>query len=275
MKQLKTFFALSVLLFAFNACQKDDSTETTDEVLLSQQETQSEEMLSDIDLLVDEAVDVYFNTLKSASVESTAYLDDCPIISINRNAVPQVITIDFGTACTGVDGKVRSGKIIVTSASFTTFPSVREKTFENFTVDGKKLEGEIVKTIIKDHENNIRTAQIQEDITLTFADNEGSAHRVANVTRQYQRNALFNRLDNQMVGWGTVEFTRLSGVKLTKTVTAEDPLIFKAVCRHIVSGTVSVTTSNNRSWTLDYGDGECDNKATLTIGDHSREIRIR
>ena len=275
MKQLKITIAVCLMFIGFNSCQKEETTATVDEITLSQQETQSEETLADIDLLVDEAVDSNFNLLKSASIGSAAYLTDCPVITVNKTATPQVMTIDFGTACTGKDGKVRSGKIIVTSTSFTTFPSVRDKSFDNYFVDGKKIEGSVAKTITKDQENNIRTAVIKENITITFPDGEGKATRVADLTRQYQRNTLLNPLDNQIVSWGTVEFTRVSGVKVTKTVTSQDPLAFKVACHHIVSGTVSVTTSDNRSWTINFGDGACDNKATLTIGDKTKEIKIR
>ena len=275
MKRLSMFIAISLMFVGFNSCQKDQVATTVDETTLSQQETQTEETLTDVDLLVDEAVDSNFSLLKSASIESAAYLTDCPVITVNKIATPQVITIDFGTACTGKDGKVRSGKIIVTSTSFTTFPSVRDKSFDNYFVDGKKIEGSIAKTITKDQVNNIRTAVIKENITITFPDGEGKATRVADLTRQYQRNTLLNPLDNQIVSWGTIEFTRISGVKVTKTITSTDPLIFKVACHHIVSGTVSVTTSDNRSWTLNFGDGACDNKATLTIGDKTKEIKIR
>lgn len=275
MKQLSIFIAISLMFIGFNSCQKDEVSSSVDETTLTQQETQTEETLADVDLLVDEAVDANFSQLKSASIESAAYLTDCPVITVNKTATPQVLSIDFGTACIGKDGKTRSGKIIVTSTSFNTFPSVRDKSFENYIVDGKKIEGSVTKTITKDQENNIRTAVIKENITITFPDGEGKATRVADLTRQYQRNGLLNPLDNQIVSWGTVEFTRISGVKVNKTITSADPLVFKVACHHIVSGTVSVTTSDNRSWTINYGDGACDNKATLTMGDKSKEIRIR
>lgn len=275
MKSLKMFIALGLMFSVFNSCQKDDASPVFDEITLSQQETQTEESLADIDLIVDEALDVNLGQLKSASINNSVYLGDCPVITINKTANPQVMTIDFGTSCTGKDGKIRSGKIIVSSDSFATFPSVRDKTFDNYYVDGKKIEGSIVKTITKDQENNIRTAVLQEDVTITFADKEGSAHRVANLTRQYQRGQLANKSDNQIVSWGTVVFTRISGVEITKTITANSPLIFKTECHHLVSGIVSVTTSNNRSWSINYGNGDCDNLATLTIGDKTKEIRIR
>lgn len=275
MKLLKMFFALSLMIATFYSCQKDETVTAFDEISLSQQETQAAEALADVDMLVDEAIDLRFLQLKSASIDGSAYLGDCPVVTVNKDASPQVMTIDFGTSCTGKDGKIRSGKVIVTSTSFKTFPSVRTKSFDNFFVDGKKLEGSVVKTISKDQENNIRTAQLQEDITITFPDKEGKAKRVANLTRQYQRNAIANNEDNQIVSWGTVEFTRISGVKLTKTIAEANPLVYKLACRHIVSGVVIITTSANGSWTIDYGNGECDNKATLTKGDKTKEIVIR
>jgi hypothetical protein len=275
MKQLKLVFAVGLMFIGFNSCQKEETATTADEITLIQQETQAEETLADVDLLVDEAVDANFGLLKSASIESASYLTDCPVITVNKTATPQVMTIDFGTSCTGKDGKVRSGKITVTSTAFNTFPSVRDKSFDNYFVDGKKIEGSVTKTITKDQENNIRTAVIQENITITFPDGEGKATRVADLTRQYQRNALLNPFDNQIVSWGTGQFTRISGVKVTKTVTSQDPLVFKVACHHIVKGTVSVTTSENRNWSINYGDGACDNKATLTIDGKTKEIRIR
>jgi len=275
MKQFRKILAVSLLFCAFTSCQKKDVATAFDEVILSQQETQGEEALSDIDLLVDEAVDSNSGQLKAAALGSAMYLNDCAVITINNQTSPKVITIDFGTSCTGKDGKVRSGKIMVTSDSFTTFPSVRNKSFDNYVVDGKKIQGSIVKTISKDQENNIRTAVISENITINLPNGEGTATRVANLTRQYKRGILASAADNKIVSWGTVEFTRVSGVKVTKTVTAANPLVFNVACHHIVSGIVAITTSNNYNWTIDYGTGDCDNIATLTIGNKTKEIRIR
>ena len=275
MKRFRKILAVSLMFIAFTSCQKKDVATAFDEITLSQQETQSEEALSDIDLLVDEAVDSNSGQFKAAIIGNTSYLSDCALITINNTVSPKVITIDFGTSCTGKDGKIRSGKIIVTSDSFTTFPSVRNKTFDNYYVDGKKIQGSVVKTITKDQENNIRTAVISENVTINFPGSEGTATRVANLTRQYQRGVLANSTDNKIVSWGTVDFTRVSGVKVNKTVTAENPLVFSVACHHIVSGVVSITTSNNFSWTIDFGTGACDNIATLTMGNKTKEIRIR
>jgi hypothetical protein len=275
MKQLIKVLAASVIFLAYSSCQKNDIVTPPDEITVSLQETLGEEILADIDLLVDDAIDLNSSQLKSATIGNSAYLTECPAITTNSTTAPKTITIDFGTSCTGKDGKIRSGKIIVTSESFTTFPSVRKKTFEKYVVDGKKIQGTVIKTISKDQVNNIRTAEIKETITIIFPGTEGSATRVATLTRQYQRGVIGTAADNKIASWGTVEFTRVSGVKLTKTIMAATPLIFSVACHHIVSGIVTFKTSKDTGWSINYGAGECDNLATLTNGTKTKEIKIR
>lgn len=258
-----------------NSCQKRELQAIIDEVILSQQDTQSEEVLADVDLIVDDALTQNAGQLKAGTLGSSAYLTSCAIITLNNQVSPQLLTIDFGTSCTGKDGKIRSGKIIVATESFNTFPSIRNKTFQNYIVDGKKIEGNVIKTIQKDQVNNIRTATSKEDITITLPNNEGTAHRVAVLTRQYLYNSIGIRDDNQVKTFGTVEFTRMSGIKVSKTVLAENPLAYSAACHHIISGLVSIITSTGHTWSIDFGNGECDNKAILTINNKTKEITIR
>lgn len=274
MKNLK-FFLLAVLTaVAINSCQKENDA-TEENTLLTEQETVAEEMLSDLDILVDEALDFQLFFLKSATIDWTFILGDCPTVTYDKTSNPKVMTIDFGKACTGKDGKVRSGKIIVTSASFENVKLERTKTFENFAVDGKKIEGQISKTITIDREDHSRVAVTKENVTITFPDNGGKAQRKAEMTREYKLNTIGNLFDNVITSWGKVEFTRVSGLKVTKTIAESDPLVFKVSCHRLVSGTVNFATSDNRSWSVDYGDGECDNLATVTEGGKTKIIHLK
>ena len=141
--------------------------------LLASRETQTEEALADVDAPTDEAVDLTCSTLKSATISESAYLSDCPTITVNKTSNPQVITIDFGTSCTGKDDKVRSGKIVITSTAFNTFPSVRDFTFDNYIVDGKKLKEAWAKPSIKIRKTTLGQPWSAENITITFPNNEG------------------------------------------------------------------------------------------------------
>ncbi len=274
MKKTGIVTALFFFILAFSGCQKEEFVNQNDSLLLDQ-ETVAEQLLVDLDALVDEAVDLKFSLLKSASVEGQYYLTSCPSIILNLTGGQKVMTIDFGESCKGKDGRIRSGKIIVTSTSPEKFAINRVKAFENFYVDGKKIEGKIAKNITLNREDHTKVAELEEDVTITFPDNAGKATRKALLTRDYHLNILGNPKDNVITSWGFVEFTRKSGLKVTKTITEANPLVFKMECHQVVSGIVTFNTSDNRTWTLDYGNGDCDNKAILTKNGESKEIKLK
>jgi hypothetical protein len=275
MKRPTMLYVLLFTLIPFNSCQKNDDSDISDEIALSQEETQVDEILSDVDLIVDEAITAGESDNGSLNTDSTSYLTDCPTITIDKDKKNKVMTIDFGQSCTGKDGKVRSGKIIVTSEFLTRLSSAKNKAFENYFVDQKKIEGSVITNIVKDTTNNTVTSEIQEDITITFPENGVTAHRTSDMTRQKKRNVVSDKTDDQIVSWGNIECTRVSGVKVTKTIDETSPLVYNVACHHIVSGIVSFTTSDNKSWTIDYGNGDCDDKATLTKNGKTKEITIK
>ncbi len=275
MKSLNIFLALFLVLIFSISCRKSEFRETVDEVILSLQDTQSEEVMADVDLLVDEGLTLPTDQHKDASIYYSIYLNGCPSVSLDSVSSPQVMVLDFGTSCTGKDGKIRSGKIIVTSDSFRASPSVRTKSFDNYFVNKLKIEGKVVKTIQNDFVNRMRTATISEDITISTSDNLGVSRRSANLTRQYEMNDLGVLNDNMFKCWGVLQFKRASGVAVTKVITVNAPVVYSAFCHHIVSGTVAFTTSTNHNWSINFGNGECDDKAILTVGNKSKEITIR
>ena len=283
MKKTVFFYALGLACFLLPSCQNNGSGVLNDESVLigedspaitSLDETQLDEALESVDLLVDEAINNNTSLLRSASADSNQYLSDCPKITVDTVAVPHVMTIDFGTTCIGKDGRVRSGKIIVKATSFKVFPSIRQKTFENFVIDGKKMEGTETKTIQKDATNNIRTATIKENIKVINIEKGDTLSRITDITRQYKRNVLADKTDDQTVTWGTTVTTRPNGLIVSKTISESTPLLFAASCKHIVSGIASFENSKGRKWFIDYGDGTCDDKAILTVNGKSKEIAI-
>jgi len=274
MKNFRIIFTLALFVLAINGCQKNVDITVNDDLLINQ-ETVAEQTLVDLDALVDEAIGLKLLGLKSAAIDGFYYVNSCPVITMNLNATPKVMTIDFGTGCKGKDGKERSGKIIVTSTSLENFTIQRTKTFENFFVEGKKIEGTVTRTLSFDREDHSKVANVKEDVTITFPDNGGKASRKSNMTREYQLFVLGVPKDNVIKSWGTSEFTRVSGIKLTKTIEEANPLVFKMECHQIVSGVVSFKTSDNRSWSIDYGTGACDNKAVVTKDGQTKEITLR
>lgn len=279
----KTAFYLSIGLacILMPACQNNSAENLLDATVQDSPaeaallETQMDETLEAVDLLVDEAITNNMSLLRAGSADSNLFLTDCPTITVDTVAVPHVMTIDFGSSCTGKDGKIRSGKILVSATSFKIFPSVRTKTFQDFVVNNRKIEGTVSKTIQKDAVNFIRTATLQENVKVIDLLKGDTISRVSGITRQYKRNVLADKTDDQTLTWGTVSNTRPNGVVVTKTVSETTPLVFEAFCKHIVSGIATFENSKGRKWTINYGDGSCDNKATLESDGKTKEIEIR
>jgi hypothetical protein len=274
MKNLRFLFASILVLIGVNGCQKDEFAGVTDDQLIDQ-ETVAEQSLVDLDALVDEALGLQFPLLKSATTDGNYYVNSCPTITSNLTSTPKTLTIDFGTGCKGKDGRVRSGKIIVTSATTDNFAFETVRTFDNFYVDGKKFEGSITKSITLNRTDHSKVAKVKENVTITFPDNGGKISRKSDMTREYQLFVLGVPRDNVITSWGTATVTRKNGVTVTKTIDAGNPLVFKMDCHQIVSGVIQFKTSNGRSMIIDYGKGDCDNKAAVTKDGVTKEVNIR
>ena len=197
--------------------------------------------------------------------------NSCPVITYYRNSEPRKMIIDFGSECEGKDGKVRSGKIILISSSFEDMMVTRTKTFENFSVDGRGIDGQITKTFALVRENHSRIAEVAEELTITI-DNK-VAVRTGTMTCTHELGKIFDWKDDVVTSWGEVITELQDGYTVTKIISEENPLVFKSLCRQIVSGIVLVT-KGEESWSIDYGQGDCDNKAVIEHDGISKEILI-
>ncbi len=272
MKQIKIAVISAAMFLGAVSCQTEEKAiELTN--VEAEQEVIAENLLAEIDAMTDEAVDIQLDWLKSGNTAENYLVDDCPVVTYDRTSTPRKIILDYGTGCVGRDDKTRSGKIIITSTAFENLSVKREKTFDNFNVEGKKIEGKISKTVTFSRQDRTRVAVVEEEVTITFEDN-ASLTRKANVTREHFLGVPAVRMDDETKTWGEVITKRASGVTITKTIEETTPLLFKAECRQIVSG-VATFANGETTWTIDYGTGECDNTATVTRNGETRTVKIR
>jgi len=273
MKTTTYILGLAILAFATSSCdRRDDNTPDSTMVV---QENESAEYAVEVDAIADEAYDAaQANALKSATVTAN-YITDCAILTLNLAETTKVLTIDFGTGCVGKDGKTRTGKIIITTESFTETNFQRTFSFDNYTVNGHAIAGNITKTITNNIDANSRLADISEDITITLADNNGTLTRAAELVRLYEFGTLGLVGDNKFTTWGETVFTNAQGNTMTKNVAEATPLIYKTACRQVVSGIMEITFGTNNVWSVNFGDDTCDNLATASNGENSWVIRLR
>ncbi len=273
MKTNKFLVLLGVVAFAFTSCDKTEtlSVSQTENSALINEDQAIEVASTDVDAIADEALSLKsLTTLKSAEADSSNYLGTCPTLTVDTSKVDKVLTINFGTSCLGKDGKTRSGKIIVTSTNFSKVGVLRTISFANYTVNGDTVMGTIKKTLTQPVLGK-RKAHIIDALTIHRAGNKGAfSVRTCDIYRVYDFNIL---RDSKLYTWGNAQFVNTKGVTINKTIAENKPLIFSFACRHVVSG-IQVVVRGDKTLITDFGDGSCDDVATVTDGSKSWTIKL-
>ncbi len=289
MKTRKWIFILSAVIagaFVFSSCEKNSNSPgviTGDDEITARDNTLMENLLDDAMDAADQAtmlVDAWIfdndgNTLKSAS--GVVVSDSCPTITVDRpdsTRWPKVITIDYGELCTGFFGHTRSGKIVITITGRYMKPG-SERTIElvDYYCNGIHVEG--TRTV----KNEGRNADGNLSFRVELSGGKISKSDTVFMTRDFVRYREWvagedtrNRWDDVFFITGEASGVNFRGHTYHKVITS--PLEWARSCRFIKSGTVSITIDDRPPVILDYGDGTCDNLATLTRGDQTKEIEL-
>lgn len=199
------------------------------------------------------------------------------------NLFPVKIVLDFGNGCLGKDGHKRYGKIITTYTGRLTVPGKSATTvFDGFKIDDISVQGTHVIT------NTTAPGSNQRQFTIEVTD--------AKLSKANGNYSQWNskRIVTQVEGNGTPEFPADDIFTITGHSNGKvkhenhlyawqseitEPLIKKFICPWIVKGIIKVrreSLSTTSAWvaTLNYGKGDCDNKATLTVNGVERQITL-
>lgn len=195
---------------------------------------------------------------------------------INLDIVSQSVTIDFGEGCEGPRGRIRSGKIIITySARHFDLGAVVTTTFENFVVDGLKIEGtRTVTNLANSIDENPKFNVKIEGGKVTWPDGT-SATREVNRTKTWVRSD--SPLTDEFHIEGIAEGVTRAGKAYKSTIV--ENVIFKVLCAEQkifipAKGIKDIEVDGSLKVTVDYGDGTCDNIITITKGENSIEVDV-
>lgn len=205
----------------------------------------------------------------------------------NNTPFPVVITIDFGVGgCIGPDGRVRRGIIRTEYTARLLNPgAMATTTFDGFYIDSIKVEGICkITNIIATN-----TTPISRNFKVEVID--------AKLSKPSGNYIMWNstKFINQVEGLATPfqpwdDIFKIEGDSRGKVLKGSlliaweskinEPLVKKFICRWIVKGkirTVRQNSATNTPWAagLDFGNGDCDDQAILTINGISHQITLR
>jgi len=260
MKKL-LFIPFVALLFLVSSCNEEveNSNDIVEDFDLEAEET-ADANYEDVDDIVDAGMEFENG---SARVAEDEVLDGA---TIDHDTINKVITIDYGDGTEGRRGRLRSGKVIISYNERRLTPGAfRQVTFENFMVDSVLVEG------VRRLENTSASTDEAPQFTVTLTGGRLTFTDGTTITREVSKVRTWNRESNPVNDTVTItgiaSGTRRSGTSYSVEILEE--MKYQRGCRSgrvfiPVSGVKLITAEGNTAL-VDYGDGECDNIATISI----------
>lgn len=261
---MKKFLLILVAVTAFTAACRKEKTDIDNTV--TQDNSTAENYFSDMFKVVD---DVSANTQGIRDI-SIGCIDT---IIVDTTASPRTMTVDFGTDdCVGNDLRIRKGKLHITYTGRYRDPgTVITVTPENYTVDGFLLQG--TKTITNNGTNSAGQLYFSVSVNGSITA-PGNLYTITwNSTRTRTWIAGANTamiLDDVYEITGNATGTNRFGIGYTMTI--QTPLRAELACRWLTQGVILMQPSGAPDRSINFGNGECNNGFTVTVGDNSYEI---
>jgi hypothetical protein len=200
-------------------------------------------------------------------------INHCPDVEIiqgDNDGYPKTIKLNYGDSTVLNNGKVLSGEIIIVlSAPKKSKDYTRTVTYNDFGMDSLLINGG--STVIVDKVDEMFRI-FTTDFTITLADGS-TLNRTSERIWQWVEgmDTEEDQLDDVIHITGIVN-AELNGETYKKEIL--DHLVRKGDCRYIVQGTVEVTLGIEQLCFIDYGEGDCDQYATMTKDGESYEIDL-
>lgn len=270
LRQLGLLIAVFVGLGLLNSCSKED---VSDNLMVKTSAKDYVHIIDAFSLSAEEEVTSNDEGLKSAT------LVDCLTVTIHENEDgefwPRSWTLDYGTEnCESFLGNKKRGMIHVSLSDWwKNEGSLKEITFEDFYLNDNKMEG--VKTNLNTGVNengNLTFTKTVSNAKLTYPDESAMTWSCEKFSEQIEGGETLLFADDVWSVTGGGSGVNLDNKAYTMKITSA--LIYNNGCFYPVSGVVEITTEGEELEIIDYGTGECDNKATVTVGDVSEVIEL-
>ncbi|ESU23293.1 hypothetical protein FEDK69T_14490 [Flavobacterium enshiense DK69] len=274
MKTRNLFKSIVVLLaLSLIGCNKEEQEEQNNSNTTGQfttEEFNANAKMDDISNDISEIAEDQLNAQNTARAESyQSILPNCATVTTTVEGNTWTRIIDFGTTgCTYHNGAILKGQIIISgSTDFHQSPYVWTYSFHSFYYDNILVQG--TKTLSRTVQATDALATphpvvgIDLDLDITLP-NGNTYSRTGTRTREliegYDTPLIFHDNVYRITGnWAT------TGTNHSYTSTITTPLRVEIACLYkLVSGVITINR-NEHTAVLNYGNGHCDNNATISI----------
>lgn len=259
----------------FTACKKDKALiEEDEDTSAAADNSLAEGSFNDVNNMADQAADGSISSYRMANVDGL--LSACATVTNDTIAIPHVLTIDFGSSnCLCKDGRYRRGKVIVSYEGRYRDPGhVHNITFADYFVDDNQLTG--TKTVTNDGKNSAGNIEFVVLVNgqIIKANGGGTITWKSERIREWIAGAdtpVWS--DDVYLVTGKTTGTSAAGTNFTLTILKA--LRREIGCHHFVSGQISLLPDNKAVRLIDFGNGACDNEATVTINGKTHTITLK
>jgi hypothetical protein len=271
----KLFISLALLSLNFIGCKKESSTPeptvSTDNQIEAKDMGQSEDVNNGIDNAVAEAM---LSNSSSFAQRNDPQNSELSCADVVRDTVAHTVTITYNH-CQGPHGHVRDGQIIITyqNGGYWDVGASWDVTFNDFYVDDMQVTGTRHVANVGPASNGM-TWNI--DASLTFTNTGNGSTRTWNSTRTrvitqgYGDTTVTNHI--YVINGTATHANSATGRSVAITLTN---LTRDLSCQYITAGTMLCDPNDNRpNKLIDFGNGTCDDLATVTVGSNTFQIHL-
>ena len=265
-------------IICLSSCKKKDMSEKDTDTSSASDQSLASSSVNDLTNISDEAGRNYsvssFRTADANGLLATS----CAIITVDTLSATKTITVNFGaTNCICNDGRNRRGSIILSfNGKYRDSLTVITVNPVNYFVNDNQVSG--TKTITNKGHNaaNHLVYEISANMTIVKANGAGTISWSSVRQREWiagETTLIWS--DDIYSITGSASGTSASGNSFSSIITS--PLIrnMSLACRkHFIQGVLEHTPNGKATRIINFGNGACDDQATVTINGNTYTITL-
>jgi len=256
-----------LLILSIVSCRRDRAGLADTDTSIAQKYSSIEQSNNDLDAIATEVVNTKGTSLKTDDINSM--LSSCATVTLHYSTNDSLnASINFGTSnCLCNDQKYRRGIIKILYSK--NKANVKLNT-ENYYVNNNKIDATRSLQYVSS-----TYFVITSTTSVLFADSSQTVTESSTRTINWieGNSTSQDKSDDVFVVSGSGSGTNHDGVAYTVNITS--PLYRAGSCSYIKKGVVEIKPANKLARKIDFGEGACDNLATLSIGKFSKIIALK